>query len=115
VLLRRDHPNVVPFNPSLMLAMPFNHAMYILCDQSRWARRKQLYDEAVARGETHLAEPQLFDMVVESFLAACYALKYQTKVDASGVNAPVMDVAKVMYIAKVLAWPRIHTQGCRLR
>lgn len=95
VLMRRDHPNVVPFNPSLMLAMPFNHAIYILCDQSRWARRKELYDEAVARGDRGMSEPLLFDMVVEAFLAACYALKYSTKVDCVGINAPVLDIAKV--------------------
>lgn len=95
LLLRRDHPNIVPFNPAVMLAMPFNHAIYVLADQSRWARRKQLYDEAVAKGNTSLVEPTLFSMVVEAFLAACYASKYQTKVDATGVNAPIMDVAKV--------------------
>lgn len=95
ILMRRDHANVVAFNPSLMLALPFNHAIYVLSDQSRWARRKQLYDEAVARGDTRLTEPQLFSMIVEAFLASCYALKYSTKVDASGVNAPVLDVVKV--------------------
>jgi hypothetical protein len=41
--VRRDHPMMVPFNASLMLAQPMNMAIYTVGESSRWNRAAAIY------------------------------------------------------------------------
>lgn len=88
---RRNHPMLVPFNPSLLLAQPCNHALYAFAEISRFQRDLQLFRDKQQQPGGTQAEPPVLPTLEQ---AACdhaeYASKYATKADSPQTNAPFL-------------------------
>ena len=51
ILLRRTQGNIVPYNRALMMAVPGNHMVSILCEMSRYVRDRYIWQVAKDAGK----------------------------------------------------------------
>lgn len=96
-VVKCNDPMVVPYIPSLMLAMPCNHAMYLSAEGSKWWREVWLHDlKKATAGGTDATRPVLPTVYQAAAESAEYACKYCTKSDCVGLNCALLQAADNM-------------------